>query len=318
MRARTASKNACMIKATAALLFWLAVLLLQKFNWQLGVYKALVLLALLAAVPFVVAQARRGGDAAADHAPRLLKAAAVALLLAHVGYAVAKLHHPSLIDAANVTIAEGQDLRAGSNPYESALDTEAEAATHEARFAGYKYLPVTIAAYLPLGGALSPRGIVLTNLLLQVAVVALALRRGDGVAERRMARRAPLSEPADGAVSALRQGRTRSRGGVAALGSASARGAKPGARRAVHRLVAGGEAAARRAAGAVRPAGPPTKPPGLCGRHRRRPAPGVAFRHLVAARAFRQHRPVQSVPTGGFDELAHRRAGCPARSGGGH
>ncbi len=182
MRARTASKNACMIKATAALLFWLAVLLLQKFNWQLGVYKALVLLALLAAVPFVVAQARRGGDAAADHAPRLLKAAAVALLLAHVGYAVAKLHHPSLIDAANVTIAEGQDLRAGSNPYESALDTEAEAATHDARFAGYKYLPVTIAAYLPLGGALGPRGIVLTNLLLQVAVVALVFRLGAAMA----------------------------------------------------------------------------------------------------------------------------------------
>src|SRR5258707_7753372 len=99
MRARTASKNACMIKATAALLFWLAVLLLQKFNWQLGVYKALVLLALLAAVPFVVAQARRGGDAAADHPPRPLNAAAVALLPAHVRYPLAQLHHPSPLDA---------------------------------------------------------------------------------------------------------------------------------------------------------------------------------------------------------------------------
>src|SRR5258707_15746359 len=99
MRARTASKNACMIKATAALLFWLAVLLLQKFNWQLGVYKALVLLALLAAVPFVVAQARRGGGAAADHAPRLLNAAAVALLGAPGRYAVANLDPPSLIGA---------------------------------------------------------------------------------------------------------------------------------------------------------------------------------------------------------------------------
>lgn len=174
--------QACMIKAAAALLFWLAVLLLQKFNWQLGLYKTLVLLALLAAVPFVVAQAGRRGDVAAERAPRLLKATALALLLVHVGYAATKLRHPSLIDAANVTIAEGQGLLAGSNPYESGLDTEAEAATHDARFAGYKSLPATIAVYLPLGGALGPRGIVLTNLLLQLAVVALVFRLGAAMA----------------------------------------------------------------------------------------------------------------------------------------
>jgi hypothetical protein len=171
-----------MINAAPALLFWLAVALLQKFNWQLGVYTALVLLALLAAVPFVVAQARRHGDAVLDQAPRLLKAAALALLLVHVGYAVTKLRHPSLIDAATITIAEGQALRAGSNPYESRLDAEAEAATHDARFAGFKYLPVTIAAYLPLGGTLGPRGIVLTNLMLQLAVAALIFRLGAAMA----------------------------------------------------------------------------------------------------------------------------------------
>ena len=60
--------------------------------------------------------------------------------------------------------------------------TEAAAATHDARFAGYKYLPVTLAAYLPLGGALGPRGIVLTNLLLQLAVVALVFRLGAAMA----------------------------------------------------------------------------------------------------------------------------------------
>jgi hypothetical protein len=105
-----------MIKAAAALLFWLAVLLLQKFNWQLGLYKALVLLALLAGVPFVVAQVRPRGDVAAERAPRLLKAAALALLLVQVGYAATKLRHPWLIDAANVTIAEGQGLRAEATP----------------------------------------------------------------------------------------------------------------------------------------------------------------------------------------------------------
>jgi len=161
------------ITVASALLFWLAVALLQKFNWELGVYKALVLTVLLAAVPFV---AWRAGEPAAAPVPRLLKAAVMILLLLQVGYAVTKLRHPSLIDAANITVAEGRGLLAGSNPYQSALDTEAEAATHAARFAGYKYLPVTIAAYLPLGGPLGPRGIVLTNLLLELAVVALIFR----------------------------------------------------------------------------------------------------------------------------------------------
>jgi len=172
-----------MSKAAAAVLFWLAVGLLQKFNWHLGVWKALVLAALLGAVPLVVAQAQRGSGAlTGGPAPHLLKAAVVALLLLHTGYAVAKLRHPSLIDAALITIAEGQDLRAGDNPYASQRDAEAAAGTHDTRFAGYKYLPLTLAAYLPLGGALGPRGIVLSNLLLQFAVVALIFRLGAALA----------------------------------------------------------------------------------------------------------------------------------------
>ncbi|HKW55042.1 MAG TPA: hypothetical protein VJO12_15220, partial [Stellaceae bacterium] len=172
-----------MSKAAAAVLFWVAVALLQKFNWGLGAWTALVLAALLAAVPLVVAQAQRSGGAmTGGPVPRLLKAAVVALLLAHTGYAVAKLHHPSLIDAALITIAEGQDVGAGENPYASQRDAEAAAGTHDARFAGYKYLPVTLAAYLPLGGALGPRGIVLTNLLLQLAAVALIFRLGAALA----------------------------------------------------------------------------------------------------------------------------------------
>jgi hypothetical protein len=170
-----------MRRAAVALLFWVAVALLQKFNWGLGVWKALVLAALLAAVPLVVAAAERGGAAASHAAPRLLKAVALVLLLAQAGYAVAKLHHPSLIDAATVTIAEDQDLRAGENPYASERDAEAAASTHDARFGGYKYLPVTLAAYLPLA-ALGPRGIVLTNLLLELAVVALIFRLGVALA----------------------------------------------------------------------------------------------------------------------------------------
>jgi hypothetical protein len=165
-----------MSKVAAAVLFWVVIALLQKFNWGLGVWKALLLAALLAAVPLVVAQAERGSTATGAPPTRLLKAAVLVLLLAHSGYAVAKLRHPSLIDAALITVAAGKDVRAGENPYALQRDAEAAAGTHDTRFAGYKYLPVTLAAYLPLGGVLGPRGIVLTNLLLQFAVVALIFR----------------------------------------------------------------------------------------------------------------------------------------------
>ena len=174
-------RAAGMRRAAVVTLFWVAVALLQQFNWGLGVWKALVLAALLAAVPLVVVAAERGGAAASGAVPRLLKAAVVVLLLAQTGYAVAKLQHPSLIDAATITIAEDQGLRAGENPYASERDVEAAAGTHDARFGGYKYLPVTLAAYLPLG-ALGPRGIVLTNLLLELAVVALIFRLGTALA----------------------------------------------------------------------------------------------------------------------------------------
>lgn len=166
-----------MRRAAVAAVFWVAVALLQKFNWELGVWKALVLAALLAAVPLVVAQAERAGAAANGAASRLLKAAVMALLLVHAGYAITKLRHPSLIDAATITIEEDHGLPAGENPYASQRDAEAAAATHDTRFAGYKYLPVTLAAYLPLG-TLGARGIVLTNLLLELAMVALIFRLG--------------------------------------------------------------------------------------------------------------------------------------------
>ncbi|MGO8920592.1 MAG: hypothetical protein ACLQJR_32265 [Stellaceae bacterium] len=163
-----------MIRLAVALLFWIAVALIQKLNWELGGFKALVLLAVLASLPVILAVARRAeGDSTAG---RAVVIAALALLALQTGYAAKELRHPSLIDAATTTLDAGDLLRRGANPYAARLDSSAEKATGEARFSGYKYLPLTIAAYLPLGTPWRERGIVATNLLLHLATVWLIFR----------------------------------------------------------------------------------------------------------------------------------------------
>lgn len=164
-------------KFAAAAGFWIAVGLIQKLDWGLGTYKAMVLALVLAATPFVLAWARRATPAP-QRVSRALAVAVVALLALQTGYALKELRHPALIDAATTTLAAGQALAAGDNPYAVPLDSAARGATGEARFAGYKYLPMTLAAYLPLGAPLGERGVVLANLLLHLATVWLLFRLG--------------------------------------------------------------------------------------------------------------------------------------------
>jgi hypothetical protein len=125
-------------RLAVALLFWIAVGLIQKLDWGLGSYKAIVLLALLAATPFIMAAFEAPRAPTAARSSRALKLAVAALLLVQAGYAAKELRHPALIDAATTTLAAGDLLRAGANPYAAPLDAAAAGATRQARFAGYK------------------------------------------------------------------------------------------------------------------------------------------------------------------------------------
>jgi hypothetical protein len=169
-------------RLSAALLFWIAVGLIQKFNWGLGIYKALVLLAVLVATPLVawVVARRRNPDLLRSR--RLLVVAVMVLAAAQSAYALWELRHPGLTDVAATTLDASKQLLAGTNPYAASADGSASRATAQARFAGYKYLPVMIAAYLPLGLPLGERGVVLTNLLLQLATAALIFRLAQAMA----------------------------------------------------------------------------------------------------------------------------------------
>jgi hypothetical protein len=169
-------------RLSAALLFWIAVGLIQKFNWGLGIYKALVLLAVLIAAPFVAWVVARRRTLDQRRPSRLLVGAVIALLAAQTAYALWELRRPSLTDIAATTLDAGKQLIGGTNPYAASFDGSASGGTAQARFAGYKYLPVMIAAYLPLGAPLGERGVVLTNLLLELAAVALLFRLAQAMA----------------------------------------------------------------------------------------------------------------------------------------
>jgi len=162
----------------AATAFWAAVGLVQIFNWgEAGPWKALALLALLAALPILLS---RLGLPATDARPRRdLLALIAALAVAELIYGGARLVHPRLIDMATTTLAAGRAMLAGGNPYALPIDPQLGGA-----FAGYKYLPVMPAVYLPLGLALGARGVLLTNWLLQAATVVLLLALGRRAGSR--------------------------------------------------------------------------------------------------------------------------------------
>ncbi|HEY1506386.1 MAG TPA: glycosyltransferase 87 family protein [Stellaceae bacterium] len=163
------SGGASKLGAIAA--FWIAVGLIQTFNWGSGIPKALVMLLVLAAAPLVLAAARRS----APSAPGFMRGVGIAFWIALVldlAYFGARIVAPHIIDIGTTTLAAGQALLHGQNPYALSLDTGPE----NAGFTGYKYLPMMIVDYLPLGAPLGQRGVLLTNLIILLACLWLMKR----------------------------------------------------------------------------------------------------------------------------------------------
>ena len=159
-------------KIGIAVAFWLAIGLIQTFNWGLGVEKAAVMLLLLIATPFILSASRANPTPLAPPWERALGVATIVLLVIETAYLAGRILHPHLIDVATTTLAAIDALLHGANPYALPIDTGPEAAG----FTGYKYLPVMALTYLPLGALLGQRGILLTNLVLLLASVWLMKR----------------------------------------------------------------------------------------------------------------------------------------------
>jgi hypothetical protein len=163
-------------KLGIAILFWAAIGLVQILNWGEGTGKAAVLFLLLLGGLWLAWRVGRIAPAHNTKAQRWLVVLVALLALTQAGYGVARLQHPRLIDMATTTLAAGQAIVAGENPYTRPIDRDAAGLGIAPQFQGYKYLPVMAAAYLPLGELLGERGVLATNLLLLTAVLWLVFR----------------------------------------------------------------------------------------------------------------------------------------------
>jgi hypothetical protein len=159
-------------KLGAIVLFWLGVGLIQTFNWGNGAPKAVVMLAMLAAAPFVLRAANRPATPPTQGFARGIDVALWLALALDLAYFAARIVAPHVIDIATTTLAAGHALLHGINPYAAPLDIGPESAG----FTGYKYLPAMIAAYLPLGATLGQRGVLITNLIVWLAILWLMKR----------------------------------------------------------------------------------------------------------------------------------------------
>jgi hypothetical protein len=158
-------------KLGAIALFWIAVGLIQTFNWGSGIPKAIVMLAVLAATPLVLAAARRSMPLSPGSRRAIDIACWIALAL-NLVYFGARVIAPHIIDIGITTLAAGQAVLHGQNPYALPIDTGPESAG----FTGFKYLPMMIVDYLPLGAPFGQRGVLITNLLMLLASLALMKR----------------------------------------------------------------------------------------------------------------------------------------------
>ncbi len=158
-------------KLGAVALFWIAVGLIQTFNWGSGIPKAIVMLAVLVATPLVLAAARRSAVPPLGFTRTIDIACWIALAL-NLVYFGARIIHPHIIDIGTTTLAAGQAVLHGQNPYALPIDTGPESSG----FTGYKYLPLMIVDYLPLGAPFGQRGVLITNLLMLLASLGLMKR----------------------------------------------------------------------------------------------------------------------------------------------
>lgn len=158
-------------KLGAIIAFWIAIGLIQTFNWGSGIPKACVMLLVLAAAPLVVVAARRS----APLAPAFERAVGIAFWIAlalNLVYLGARIIAPHIIDIGLTTLVAGKAVLQGLNPYALPIDTGPESFG----ITGYKYLPMMIIDYLPLGAPLDQRGVLATNLLLLLGSLALMQR----------------------------------------------------------------------------------------------------------------------------------------------
>ena len=151
--------------------FWIAVGLIQTFN-HAGIPKAIVMLLVLAATPLLVGVARR----AAPPSPAFARAIDIAFWIAlafNLVYFAVRIITPHISDLGTSALAAVEGLLHGFNPYLLPID---QYGPQNGGYTGFKYMPLMIVDYLPLGAPFGQRGVQITNLLLLLACLWLMKR----------------------------------------------------------------------------------------------------------------------------------------------
>jgi hypothetical protein len=158
----------------AEIAFSLAVFALQKVPRGSGGTTLALICLVMAALPALLMLARSARVAPSQTTGRLLTWGIVAFAAAQLVFAIAMLVKPKVLDIGETTMVAGFALLAGHNPYAMPIDAAGGGIADAERFHGYKYLPMMIVIYAPLCLALGIRGIIVTNVLLQMLTAALA------------------------------------------------------------------------------------------------------------------------------------------------
>lgn len=156
-----------------AVVFWVVVILIHDLDWERGIGRAIMLVLVVIATLVLMWLLRQPIQPAPRQVSVVLAVICTCLLCWHFVRLTEKLPKPKLIDIGTTTLSAVDALLEGKNPYTLPIDLP-----DSAQFHGYKYMPMMPVTYLPLGAVLRERGILLTNLLLDLATAALVFQLG--------------------------------------------------------------------------------------------------------------------------------------------
>jgi hypothetical protein len=168
-----------------------ACTLIDSFDWNWGWARAFALTFIAIPTPFLVRMARLPEGSVPPRIWALLRLAIATALGWHLFVFFAELPDPArMIDLPLRTLDAGDAMLRGKLPYQLAIDLEPRSLPGVEHITGYKYMPLMPVVYMPLGQPFRKRGVLATNLLLDLMTAALVFalaRRAGGRAAGRFA-----------------------------------------------------------------------------------------------------------------------------------
>jgi hypothetical protein len=159
--------------AIVTLVFWVTMDRIQEFDWDRGIYRAMMMLVVLATLPILVGLVRRSDrPIVSAKVSVVLAIICTGLLCWHFSWFGQRFARAHFIDIGSTTLSAVNALLHGSNPYSLPIDP-VDLGPVPGRYYGYKYLPMMALTFLPLSAIWQERGILLTNLLLDLTTVTL-------------------------------------------------------------------------------------------------------------------------------------------------